>query len=136
MPSRGVAERAFCCALYRRRLPRRPVSLLSFNKCCNKFNKCCSKFLAFYLREVPPLARPPACARSRLRASSLSDSQRLVSLQAQLPLRMREAIGHGAGGIVGDLRAVHRLEREPPEIEAGEIFRRCTGLRVDQLEFV
>src|SRR6202043_2906809 len=68
--------------------------------------------------------------------ATLADSQGFVGLQAQLPLRMREAIGNRARGVVGDLRPVHRLERKTANRKPGETSRRGARLRIDQLEFV
>src|ERR1700738_1696472 len=65
-----------------------------------------------------------------------SDTQVLMGLGAELPLRMSEAIGDRAPGVLANLGAVHRLQREALELEAGEILRRQVGLRVDQFQFV
>src|SRR5579871_1187752 len=66
----------------------------------------------------------------------LSDADCLVCLKAEPPLRVAQAIIDRARGVGGHIRTVHRLKREALEGEAGEIFRRCTSLRVDKLQFM
>src|SRR5204863_8891790 len=66
----------------------------------------------------------------------LSDAKRLMRLQAEPPLRMAQAILDRARRVLDHVRAVHRLQREPFEIEAGKDFRRRVGLRVDQLQLM
>src|SRR5690348_11257956 len=65
-----------------------------------------------------------------------SDPDGLVCLQAEPPPRMVEAIADRACGILGDIRTVHRLQREALEGEIGEAFRLGANLRIDQLQFV
>src|SRR6185312_14386438 len=64
-----------------------------------------------------------------------SDPDGLVCLQAEPPPRMVEAIADRACGILGDIRTVHRLQREALEGEIGESFRRldrAIGLNGDR----
>src|SRR5258707_5190870 len=66
----------------------------------------------------------------------LSDTECLVCLQAESPLRMLQAIFHRARGIFDHIRAVHRLQRKTFEIEIDKILGRGLGLRVDELQFM
>ena len=59
-----------------------------------------------------------------------------MSLQAQPPLRMGQAVLHGETGVLLALRSVHRLEQQAREAEFLEQFRGRTLLREDKLEFV
>ena len=77
-----------------------------------------------------------ACAASKLKdfVSShisvvvcVSDAERVVRLQAESPLRMAQAIVDGARGVFARFRPVHRLQREPLEIELRKIFRAVPG---------
>src|SRR6185369_14764467 len=70
------------------------------------------------------------------KSSPLSDTERLVRLQAEPPLRMAQAVVDHACGIVGDLGPVHRLQREAREGEVREILRPRAGLRVDQFQLM
>src|SRR3954451_12205422 len=89
-----------------------------------------------------PAPTPAARKRRRDKAGRrsyfgrLADSGHLVRLQAELPLRVREAEGDRPFGVAGAVRAVHRLYREAAEIEPGEVERVEPGLRHDDLQFV
>lgn len=62
------------------------------------------------ISSIPTCVKPVKSSVSVVSRSALSDSQRLVSLDAQLPLRMSETIGDGLFGILQDVYAVHRLQ--------------------------
>src|ERR1700685_2125876 len=66
----------------------------------------------------------------------LSDTKRLVCLQAEPPLRVAQTIIDRAGGVLDDVRAVHRLQREALEGEVDKGFGRGIRLRVNQFEFM
>src|SRR5664280_1017063 len=66
----------------------------------------------------------------------LSDTKGLVRLHAEPPLRVTDAVVDVALGVGGDVRPIHRLQREPLEGETGEGRRHGAGLRIDQFEFV
>src|SRR5450759_1926859 len=66
----------------------------------------------------------------------LSDTECLVRLQAEPPLRMAQTVIDRARGVLDHVRSVHRLQREPFEIKIGESLRRRVLLRVDQLELM
>src|ERR1700682_502340 len=66
----------------------------------------------------------------------LSDTKRLVRLQAEPPPGMAQAVVDRARGILDHVGPVHRLQRETLEGEIDEGFRRRIGLRVDQLQFM
>src|SRR6516225_3167270 len=66
----------------------------------------------------------------------LSDTQVLMRLHAQPPLRMPQAIIDRARGILGNVRAVHRLQREALKGKTREILRLGTCLRINQLELM
>src|SRR3984957_11493472 len=66
----------------------------------------------------------------------LPDTKRLVCLQAEPPLRMAQTIIDRARGVLDDVRAVHRLQREALEGEIDKGFGRRFRLRVNQFEFV
>src|SRR5258708_23334657 len=66
----------------------------------------------------------------------LSDTKGLVRLHAEPPLRMAHAIIDGALGVGGDVRPIHRLQREALEGEIGEGRRHGAGLWIDQFELV
>src|SRR5205823_14760758 len=66
----------------------------------------------------------------------LSDTECLVCLQAEPPLRMLQAIIHRACGVFDHVRAVHRLQRKTLEVEAGKVLRRPICLRTEQFEFI
>ena len=59
-----------------------------------------------------------------------------MGLQAEPPLRMIQAIAHGAFGVGCALGAVHGLQKEVAKRECFEAFRQREGLGVDELEFV
>src|SRR6185437_10405979 len=60
----------------------------------------------------------------------------LVGLHAELPLRMGKAVGDDEPGILGDVRTIHRLQREAPEIETDERLGPNIDLRIDELQLV
>src|SRR5216683_687850 len=66
----------------------------------------------------------------------LPDTECLVGLQAEPPLRMAQTIVDRARGVFDHVRSVHRLQRETFEGEIDESFRGGIGLRIDQLEFM
>src|SRR5258707_7087392 len=66
----------------------------------------------------------------------LSDAERLVRLHAEAPPGMAQAVVDGARGVLGHVRAIHRLQREPLEGKTEVVLRRCALLRIDQLQFV
>ena len=59
-----------------------------------------------------------------------------MGLQAQLPLRVGQAVLHGETGILLALRPVHRLKQPAGEIEFLEQLWGCLLLREDEFEFV
>jgi hypothetical protein len=59
-----------------------------------------------------------------------------VGLQAELPLRVLEAILDGPPRILHDIKPVHRLQQESLESEMRECLRWPVGLRIDQLQLV
>src|ERR1700733_6741283 len=66
----------------------------------------------------------------------LSDTKRVVCLQAEPPLRVAQTIIDRAGSVLDDVRPVHRLQRKPLE---GQIDKRLGSgirLRVNQFEFM
>src|ERR1700721_1604549 len=97
---------------------------------------------------ISSLAAPSAVPGSACAASNrndfvsshilnpLSDTKGLVSLQAEPPLRMAQAIVDRARGVFDHVRSIHRLEREALEGEIDKGLRRRIFLRVNQLEFV
>src|SRR6185312_14562194 len=80
-----------------------------------------------------PWARGPCAQRS---GPTSANSQVLMRLQAELPLRMGETIGDGTRRVLGTCRAVHRLQREATERQVRERFRWHVVLRIDQLQLV
>src|SRR5216684_579881 len=66
----------------------------------------------------------------------LPDTECLVGLQAEPPLRMAQTIVDRARGVFDHVRSVHRLQRETFEGEIDESFRGGIGLRINQLEFM
>src|ERR1700704_6170389 len=66
----------------------------------------------------------------------LSDTKRLVRLQAEPPLRMAQAVVDRARGVLDHVRPVHRLQREALEGEVDKGLRRRIFLRIDQLELM
>src|SRR5919201_1612123 len=74
--------------------------------------------------------------RPALLELELSDTDRLVRLQAEPPLRMTQAIVDGSRGVIDHVRSVHWLQREALEGEPLEILRRSANLRIDQLQLV
>src|SRR5256885_13089227 len=71
-----------------------------------------------------------------LKTKILSDTEGLVGLQAEPPLRMLQAIIHRARGVGGHVGPVHGLQRKALEGEIFERLRRRVLLRIDQLPFV
>src|SRR6185312_2250845 len=67
---------------------------------------------------------------------SLSDPDYLVRLQAEPPLRMRQAVFGRARGVGDDIRPVHRLQREALEGQAFEVRWGRALLRIDQLQLM
>src|SRR5258708_8127447 len=67
---------------------------------------------------------------------TLSDAERLVRLHAESPLGMAQAVVDRPRGVLGRVRTVHRLQREPLEGKAEVVLRRGALLRIDQLQFV
>ena len=73
-------------------------------------------------------------ADSEATITKLSKPQQLMSLNAQTPARMGEAVGDGVAGVVGESRSVHRLEKEILEVEVLEQRRIEIRLRKNELE--
>src|SRR5216684_1871449 len=61
----------------------------------------------------------------------LPDTECLVGLQAEPPLRMAQTIVDRARGVFDHVRSVHRLQRETFEGEIDESFRGGVGFRAD-----
>lgn len=57
-----------------------------------------------------------------MRGTSLSDPQEFVRLQAQPPLRPLHADPDRMMGVAGEIRPIHRLEREALKAEGLEAF--------------
>src|SRR6267142_3577139 len=66
----------------------------------------------------------------------LGNAEDLVSLKAQSPARMLEAIPHSEFRIAYALRAIHGLEKEVIERQLFEQLGFCALLRKDQLQFI
>src|ERR1700682_4892762 len=66
----------------------------------------------------------------------LSDAERLVRLHAEPPFGMAQAVVDCARGVLGHIRAIHRLQREPLEGKTEVVLRRGALLRIHQLQFV
>ncbi len=64
------------------------------------------------------------------------NAQVFVGLQAQLPLRMGQAIADRLGCVVLPLRPVHGLEQQPRDPQPFIVFGWSTLLRKDQLQLV
>src|SRR5262249_58334716 len=81
-------------------------------------------------------------AHARLRSGTISsaptsaDSQGLVRLQAEPPLRMAKTILDCERCVVGERGAVHRLQREALEAQSGEFLRLRVRLRLAELQFI
>src|SRR5215211_8709296 len=71
-----------------------------------------------------------------MRAIFSSDSDVLVGLDAQAPLRVLQAILDGAARILLKVCAIHRLQKESLERQVCESFRRGVVLWKDELELV
>src|SRR5260370_2470576 len=71
-----------------------------------------------------------------LRIQFLSDTERLVGLQAEPPLRMAQTIVDRARGVLDHIGSVHRLQREALEGKIDKGLGRCIRLRINQLEFM
>ena len=59
-----------------------------------------------------------------------------MGLQAQPPLRMRQAVLDRQPGVLLAVGAVHRLQQQVREVQVLEPLRRRAVLRIDQLQFV
>ena len=59
-----------------------------------------------------------------------------MSLQTETPLWMPQAVVNRSAGVALKRGAIHRLEEELLEVEAGELLRHCAWLRVYQLQFI
>jgi len=57
-------------------------------------------------------------------------------LEAESPGGVGEAILEGEAGVLGGVWAIHGLEEEVLEVEAGEVFGERERLGVDEFEFV
>src|ERR1700753_2973267 len=93
----------------------------------------------------PSVVLGSACAASKVndlvnshivKRRSLSNSDHLVRLQAEPPLRMAHAVVGGISGVRGHVGTAHRLQREAREGEVLEIRRARAVLRIDQLQLV
>src|SRR5215217_2988766 len=71
-----------------------------------------------------------------MRAIFSSDSDVLVGLDAQAPLRVLQAILDGAARILLEVCAIHRLQKESLERQVCKSFRRGVVLWKDELELV
>src|SRR6516225_5072477 len=87
--------------------------------------------------------RWPASNSSRLvivsmgsRPSRSTDAKHLVSLKAEFPSRVREAVFHRQALVGGLQQVVHRLQEEMREVQAGEARRVDAFLREHQLQLV
>src|SRR5262245_19975899 len=60
----------------------------------------------------------------------------LVSLRAELPLRMGKTVSNCPFRVLDNVRSVHRLQREALEIEADERLGPNIDLRIDELQLV
>ena len=65
----------------------------------------------------------------------LSDPDELVGLETELPLRVREAVLERELSVAGEVRAVHWLEVEVPEVVCFEALRWSIRLGIDKLQF-
>src|SRR5262249_7218520 len=65
-----------------------------------------------------------------------SDSEEFVRLDAELPLRVGNAIGDGLLSVLPQRRTIHRREREPLEVKIAELLRRYTVLGEHEFELV
>src|ERR1700719_1937251 len=77
-------------------------------------------------------SRRPLCMVRR----GSRQAQVLVSLHAQAPARMGQAIGDRGGSRLFAIGSVHRLQEEAFEIEPGEPLGIDADLRKDQFEFL
>ena len=66
----------------------------------------------------------------------LRNSNQLVSLQAESPLRVMQAVVDCHSRITLALAAIHRLKKEMCELQFVEELRHGSSLRVDQLQLV